>query len=111
MLSLFPSFLAFALLVPLILRITIGLYFLFTLRRLFANMSPILRWILQLLSCVASVSVLLGAYTQLGAIILAGISLFLFMYSGKEAKYFFLFIMSLALLFLGAGFFAFDLPI
>jgi len=113
MLSLFPTLLAFTLLVPFILRLTIGLYFLFSLKRLFVKegRGTFVTYVLQTLSFLGSISLILGAYTQLGALLLALLSLILFYENKKDARHFFLFVMSFSLLFLGAGFFAFDLPI
>jgi len=114
MLSLFPSLLAFALLAPVLLRVTIGLYFFFNARRLSSEISHsfLFNIVVRTILIVSSAFIFIGLYTQLAALVLTLLSLFLyFKQTERDTTLILLSIMSLTLVFLGAGFFAFDLPI
>jgi len=64
-------------------------------------------------SFIGGLSVLIGLYTQIGALILTVLSLWIMIKEHKEKRflYFLLLVMSLSLFFSGAGFLAFDLPL
>ena len=113
MLSLFPTFLAFGLFAPFLIRLTVGLYFLWYGRNVFreGTKSKTLFFFYTGLTYLSSLSILAGVYTQLGGVLLALLSFILYIQHNRDARFFFLGILSLSLLFLGAGFFAFDLPI
>lgn len=134
MLNPFPELIVFALIAPFLIRIFLGGYYLLSsarwMKKLYAgerekpaaeSASPplstdskygaknhVLTWLLFL----GSISVLIGAWTQVGALAL-GISSLYFLYTKKEERWWYgaLFIMSLSTIFTGAGFFAFDLPL
>jgi len=135
MLNIFPSFLDFGLLAPLILRAVVGVMFL---RFGFKKLSPkhtevcvthfqalginntkTLIPLIGLLEVLGGLSLILGLYTQIAAIVLGLISLITYtMMRSKNAVlshsqdfYFLLFVINLTLLITGAGVYAFDLPL
>ena len=121
MLNLFPTLLVFGLLAPFLIRIAVAVYFLAVsisdIKRLYNKKDSqksygILVYFIASGSFVSGILMFIGLYTQMAAIFLAATSL---SYAIKEPQkrvlYLFLFMMSLSLLFSGAGFFAFDLPL
>ena len=133
MLNTFPDLLAFGLIAPLILRIAVGAMFLNAgvkkLRQrtwVFAlferlNLKPASTYTIAfgVLECVAGALLIVGFLTQIAALITLLISAFA-LYSkskhpeqtpGSRGVFFLLLVISLSLLFSGAGFFAFDLPL
>lgn len=132
MLNPLPELLPFALLAPSLIRIFLGGYYLWAsmrwLKKLYFKKpelttdseqpvsapkqygikNHILTWILVF----GSVSVLAGFLTQIGALILFLVS-FYFLYEKREERLWYgaLCVMAISLLFSGAGFFAFDLPL
>ena len=120
MLNPFPDLLNFSLLVPTLLRIFLGGYFLMysysLARRICVEHSfAKMRWaeyVVLLLSCAGGALVLFGFLTQISALILS----LVIAYSAFSQKrnYLFLlslFVMSLSLLISGSGLFAFDIPL
>ncbi len=118
MLSVFPTLLAYGLLAPFIIRVALGAYFLYfvfqtaqgDLRK--QTHSPFLWGVIILPAAVGSVLVLSGVATQIGALILALWTLAT-LFRTKENRLVMLFAlaMALSLLFSGAGFLAFDMPL
>jgi len=123
MLSLFPDLLTFGLLAPFIIRLTLGLFYIVWgnkhLRIVWGkggrNMDHLVWWTSRfsvLAAFLAGISVFAGLYMQVGALVLAALSLF-FAYNEPSTRVQFLLLaaMAFSLLFSGAGFFAFDLPL
>lgn len=135
MLNIFPSLLDFYLVVPLILRVVVGvLFFRFGVHKvskkhslkctgyfqaLGVKRANTLTPVVGVIEIIFSISLILGLYTQLGAIVLGSISLitYLLMKSKKvtlshtQDFYFLLFVINLSLLITGAGAYAIDLPL
>lgn len=135
MLNIFPSFLDFGLLAPLILRAVVGILFLrFGLKKLspkhgtvcvthFQNLgisnTKTLVPLVGVIEVLGGLSLILGIYTQIGAMVLGLISIITYtLMKSKKATlshsqdfYFLLFIINLTLLITGAGVYAFDLPL
>ncbi|TAL48798.1 DoxX family protein [Patescibacteria group bacterium] len=134
MLNPFPNLLAYGLLAPLILRLVLGLIFLnlgylklrgererwqkgFEVLRL--RPARELVKLLAIIEIVGGAALIAGFYTQIAALVFAVITaLELFIEYREETLlkrdfvfYFLVFAISLSLLFSGAGFFAFDLPL
>ena len=119
MLSLFPSFFSLQPLAPFLLRVTLGAVLLYWCYSGVKRKENATSTIFALIDGVAGLFLVLGLFMQLGALI----SLLVLL--GKIIKkirtrsfftdgvnyYFILFIISLSLLFLGPGAFAFDLPL
>jgi putative oxidoreductase len=134
MLNTFPSLLDFSILAPFIIRIVVGVLFLrFGLYKISKNKSGeyisrfqkigvggagVIVPIIGLVEIVASVALILGFLTQVSALILAIISLLVFLlirYRGIKTNhssdfYLLLMVVCLSLLLTGAGAFALDLP-
>ena len=116
MVSLFPDLFTFSLLAPFIIRVFLGLYFLLYAVRLFRNSPGVTHGIqkghaLGVIAFLGAVSVLLGVFTQGGALALTLLSAYRAKKSENKVVYALLFGMALSLLFSGAGFLAFDLPL
>ena len=130
MLNLFPTLLVFGLLAPFLIRIAVAVYFLAVsisdIKRLYGKKDglstkvqghdkksqKILAHIITWASFVGGILMFIGLYTQMAAIFLAATSLsYAIREPQKRVLYLLLFAMSLSLLFSGAGFFAFDLPL
>ena len=84
--------------------------------RLFRNSPNIVHGIkkghvLGAIACVGAASVILGIFTQGGVLVLALLSTYCAKKSENKVVYALLFAMALSLLFSGAGFLAFDLPL
>ncbi|MEK7614666.1 MAG: DoxX family protein [Patescibacteria group bacterium] len=134
MLNTFPSLLTFGLLAPFIIRVVLALVFIhagylkiFERREstvsLFENLKfpapAVFVWVISLAEIFAGLFLLAGFGTQIAAIFIFIISLGGFavkVYRGELLKqsvdfYIFAMVMSLSLVFSGAGFFAVDLPL
>lgn len=133
MLNIFPSFLDYSLLAPLILRAVVGVLFIrFGLLKISKKKSGVcikytqslglpgaLTPFIGFVEILGGLSLILGVYTQLGALVLGALSLttYILMRSKRAVLshtqdfYFLLFIINLTLLITGAGVYAFDLPI
>ena len=115
MLNVFPDFLTFGLLAPFLLRLAVGFLF------LKAGVKKGARYTLALgvIEVVSGILLIIGLYTQVAALAAALISLFGWYAKkkhpsetpGSKGAFLLLFVISLSLLFSGAGFFAFDLPL
>lgn len=118
--SVFPSLFAFQLLVPFLLRITLSLViFYWTISKLKNRKLDTKTKIFNLIELAAGISILLGAWMQVGALVIMFI-LTIRLYSKFQNKelfsnginyYFILFIIALSLLLTGPGVFAFDFPL
>ncbi len=131
MLSTFPTLLAFGILVPFIIRLTVA-FFLFGIVRSFSKKILITNYfignkypgaqflptLLQIAVAVSGFFILIGLFTQIAALV----AIYLIITVGninKEVRitrhssstFNYLAIMCVLLLFLGAGIFAFDLPL
>lgn len=133
MLNPFPDLLAFGLIAPLLLRLAVGALFLNAglkkLRRttwvteLFArlNLTPASSYAIGfgILEVASGLLLVVGLFTQIAALVTALISLFALYCKrthpeqtpGSSGAFLLLFVISLSLLFSGAGFLAFDLPL
>ncbi|MBI2048985.1 MAG: hypothetical protein HYT29_00915 [Parcubacteria group bacterium] len=118
MLSIFPTLLAYGLFAPFIIRIALGalcVYGALTLANADLRKekhSPYLWGVLILPAIVGGAFVLTGFFTQIGALILmARIALEIYTVPTKRTTCILAFVMALSLLFSGAGFLAFDLPL
>ena len=133
MLNVFPDFLTFGLLAPFLLRLAVGFLFLKAgvkkakggawTTPIFEKMHlrPGARYTLALgvIEVVSGILLIIGLYTQVAALAAALISLFGWYAKkkhpsetpGSKGAFLLLFVISLSLLFSGAGFFAFDLPL
>jgi len=121
MLNPFPDLLIFSLFAPFIIRFFLGLYFLLSgsalLKKLYRKREedescPVSVHLIGWISLIGGIVVFVGFFTQIGALILATLSLSLaFSRPHSRSLYLLLFAMSLSLLFSGAGFWAFDLPL
>lgn len=134
MLNPFPTLLSFSLMAPLILRLTVGIILLgigvlvcFQKKQTFLDFfknekfpfPPIILWIFGILEIITGLFLIIGFYTQIFAIISAFLLLSLYSFESRDNKllpyspamYLVLTIISLSLLFSGAGFFAIDLPL
>ena len=118
MLSIFPTLLAYGLLAPFIIRVALGVlcvYGALTLASADARRerhSPYLWGVLILPALVGGMLVLTGFLVQIGALILmARIVLEIYTVPAKRTLCILAFAMALSLLFSGAGFLAFDMPL
>ena len=115
MVNVFPDLLTFGLLAPTIIRLFLGAYFvvwgLSALRKTNAIESTVGKKIIGGLGIVAGISVVIGFETQIGALMLAAFSLYFGKHATDRLPYILLFGMAVSLLFSGAGFLAFDLPL
>ncbi len=134
MLSIFPELLVYFLFAPFILRLGLGFIFVrfgglalssdkHRLMEVFGNahLNPPIFFatILGAIELLAGLSLILGLYTQIGALVAGAISLILLISKfwgkpfGTEGALFdfILLSISLSLMFSGAGFLAFDLPL
>ena len=120
MISVFPDLFVFQLLSPFILRITLSAVILFWSIKEFKKKNPdIKQRIVTLIKAICGLSLLLGLYTQVSALIVfAYLAVQLFfkfksksLFSDGINYYFILLMIALSLLFTGPGVFAFDLPL
>lgn len=129
MLSIFPDLLTYGLLAPVLIRLALGLYFLYfgyaliSTREISRNKKVAKHFYvpslaLGALSITGGVLVLVGFLTQAGALILALVSAYHIATPFSYGKIkdnrivsLLLFTMALSLLFSGPGFLAFDLPL
>jgi uncharacterized membrane protein YphA (DoxX/SURF4 family) len=131
MLNTFPSLLSYAILVPFVFRICLVI-FLFQIttglkhKAAFASyfkenkypLANIIPWTLQILSGVSAILLILGLFTQIASLLAAFTLLtvgnankFAHTFKHSESAFFFAALVSFSLLLLGAGAFAFDLPL
>src|SRR3989344_8392904 len=114
MLSMFGDLLTFSLLAPFIIRLFLGLYFVlwgWSLLRKPAEGSLFKKYFLSAISLVGGIFVAVGFLTQIATLFLMILSLYLAKRDSNRVTFILLFAMALSLLFSGAGFFAFDLPL
>ncbi len=134
MLNIFPELLAYGLLATFILRITIGYIFIaFGYRKIISErkegalffeklgFKPGIAWVwlIGLIELLGGIAIFVGVYTQIVAMVLALIMLIAVFLKIKNkdafpnalAFYVLIFIVTLSLLFTGAGLFAIDLPL
>lgn len=131
MLTTFPTLLSYALFVPFIFRICVALFFIeiaFTLKHKesFTNyliqnkfhFARIIPWKIQMVSFLCALFLVIGLFTQITSII-SIMTLYYVSTVNKNAKIFpqsestfaYVLLICFSLLFLGAGVFAFDLPL
>lgn len=134
MLNLFPDLLVYSMLAPTIIRMVAGLIFLDTgilklrrekvrwiisLEEIGISKAPLILKILGLVEIVGGFLFIMGAWTQLSALVLAIFTATAFFVEYKDPTilkrnltfYLLLLAMTLSLLFSGAGAFALDLPL
>lgn len=119
-LSVFPSLLSWQQLSPLLIRMTLGGIFIFWSYKTFFKTSPDSKQkAVGIIEGVAGILLVLGLWTQVGALTIA-IDLVVRLYQKIMAKsfltdgvnyYLILLVLALSLLFTGAGFVAFDMPL
>ncbi len=132
-LSVFPSLLDYGLLAPFLIRIVAGFIFLdlgylkvkkererwYNLFNTFIGMGGFLVTLVAVVEMVGGVLLILGLFTQIAALVLALLAFLNLYLEWREPAfirrslvfYMMLFAMTLSLLFSGAGFLAFDLPL
>ncbi len=134
MLSVFPILFSYALVVPFVFRLIVGLTFLWfgflkltrerkSKTEMFESVgmrpADLYLWLVAILEILAGLTLVLGFLTQLAALILSIVTLAAILIKYRQpaaiASSFgflcLLFAVSLSLLFLGPGFYAFDLPL
>lgn len=134
MLNIFPDLLAFGLVAPVLLRVSLGVIFLnFGWRKLTNDreqkaalfetlgLRPGAQYAraVGIIELLAGICLIVGFLTQIAALVTLIISIGAYYLKGKQPNqienskrfFFLLFVISLSLLFSGAGFFAFDLPL
>lgn len=134
MLNPFPEFLVFGFFAPTLLRITLGVYFIYLGKKKFGserakvgsffeslNIGPAKHYVnsLAVTEIIIGIFFIIGFFTQIAALIAAIISLVSVVIAIKypevktlkASEYALLLITSITLLFTGAGFLAFDLPL
>jgi len=113
MLNPFPDLLAFALLAPTLLRIVLGIIIIMKAREKTA-ISPFTQ-LTRVVYFIGGAFLIAGAFTQYSAILVSLALLYEMFYlpttKEKRTTLILLLTISLSLLFLGAGFVAFDLPL
>ncbi len=119
MFSIFPHLLSLDAFTPFLLRLILGLVFLEWRYREYKNKTSTTNTVIAVLQGIVGVFLIIGFLTQLAALVAAiilGIKLIgkikakAFLTNGVN-YYLILFVISLCLLFSGAGFMAFDLPL
>lgn len=118
--SVFPSLFAFQLLAPFLLRITLSVViFYWTVSNFKSRKLKTKDKIFNLIELIAGISIFIGAWMQVGALVVM-IILAIRLYTKFRNKelfsnginyYFILFIIALSLLLTGPGVFAFDFPL
>ncbi len=119
MLSLFPTLLAYEQVAPFLLRVTLGIVFLFWSYRTCKGSKKPQMTALAILDFVVGALLVIGLYVQLAALVA---SLMLVIGIGRKIKsksfftdgvnyYFILLVISLSLLVMGSGIYSFDLPL
>ena len=116
MVTIFPDLLIFSLLAPFIIRLFLGFYFIVwgwsSIRKKDdAQSNTRLKQVLGLVGLVGGLFVLVGAFTQIAALVLLGLLAYLIKTSRNRLPYILLLGMALSLLLSGAGLLAFDLPL
>jgi len=113
MVSLFPDLLTFALFAPFVIRLFLGVYFIvWGWKTTQKTGESAMRWkIIGFIGLISGVFVVVGFATQAVAIVLAAFSLYLARHATNRMPYILLLRMAISLLFSGAGFLAFDLPL
>ncbi len=120
MLSLFPSLLAFQMFSPLIIRLTLGGILLYWSYKTIVKSRPQTNQkVVSLIEGISGTLLIIGLWTQVAALIVV-IDFVVRLYFKFQKKllfsdgvnyYFVLLVLAVSLLFSGAGFLAFDLPI
>jgi uncharacterized membrane protein YphA (DoxX/SURF4 family) len=119
MLSLFPNLLTYEMLAPLALRVTLGVVLLLWGFKAVRPHVTTSNTILGVIDVVSGVLLIVGLFTQAAALV-AAIILASKLWNKAVSKalftdgvnyYFILFIIAVSLVFTGAGFLAFDLPL
>ncbi len=120
MVNIFPDLLTFGLLAPFIIRLLLGAYFVIwgwnTAREKNAELGErgiagLPKKIIGAIGLIAGLCTIVGFGTQIAATVLAALSAYFGRQSNNRLSFILLFGMALSLLFSGAGFLAFDLPL
>lgn len=119
MLSIFPSLLSYQMLAPLLIRLTLGIIFLFWTYKTLRSRPNTNKKIIAVIEGLSGLLLVIGLWTQIAALIIA-IDLLIRLYGKYQNKslfsdginyYFILLILAISLLFTGAGFVAIDWPL
>lgn len=120
MLNTFPNLLTYGLFAPLLLRLALGIFLVFTsYKSLRGQISNISRGA-EIVLAIAGVFIVIGLFTQVMALLVLIISAATFVYKWKVVKsllekdimlYVFVIVISISLMLSGAGFYAIDLPL
>jgi len=117
MVNIFPDLLTFSLLAPFIIRLFLGFYFIVwgwrTVQHKDTEQQPgaRLKQALGFIGLTGGLFVLAGVFVQVAVLVLLGLLAYLLKTSRNHLPYILLLGMALSLLFSGAGFLAFDLPL
>lgn len=119
MFSFFPTLLSFQQISPLLLRLTLGIIFLYWAYKGFVKKDNKRGTALCILDFILGILFVIGLFTQLSAMIACVVLLIANIYKIKTGSfftdginyYFILFIISISLLITGPGLYSFDLPL
>ena len=120
MLSVFPSLLSLQQLSPLLIRLILGLVIAFEAYRVYSKGSISLQQkSLSILEAIAGILLIIGLWTQIAALFVAIDLIIRLAYKIKSRNflsdginyYLILLVLAISLLFTGAGFLAFDMPL
>ncbi len=120
MLSVFPSLLSWSQISPLIIRVTLGIIFIFwTYRTWKKGSATSTQKIASILEGMAGILLIIGLWTQVAALVaIVDLIVRLIERTSKKAfltdgvnYYFILLVMAISILLTGAGFLAFDYPL
>lgn len=119
MLSIFPDLLSYQMLAPFLIRLTLGTIFIYWTYKILRSHPDTNKKIVAVVEGVAGILLIIGLWTQLAALVIA-IDLIIRLYNKYQTKslltdgvnyYLVLLVLAVSLLFTGAGFVAFDLPL
>ncbi len=120
MLSLFPSLLSWNQLSPFLIRLCLGITFIFLRYKTFKKSGATPKEkVVSVIEFVSAILILIGLWTQLAAIVIAIDMIIRLLDKAKSRAfltdgvnyYLILFVLAISLALTGAGFFAFDMPL
>ncbi len=120
MLSVFPSLLSLQLLSPLLIRLILGLVIIFEAYRVYSKRSISLQQkTLSIVEALSGILLIIGLWTQVAALFIVIDFIVRLAYKIKNKSfltdgvnyYLILLVLAISLLFTGAGFLAFDMPL
>lgn len=119
MLSIFPDLLSYQMFAPLLIRLTLGIIFIHWTYKTLRSRPDTNKKMVAIVEGVAGLLLVIGLWTQVAALVIA-IDLVIRLYGKYQTKslltdginyYLVLLVLAVSLLFTGAGFVAFDLPL